>query len=258
MTVQDIKPLKNFFRLFVEKHYTGEQLLDKNIDLKIKHTALVCENTEKITSSLAWPQCDSLIAYTIALFHDIGRFPQIVRYKTFNDRQSFDHALLGEEALLAENALTAFTPREQRLIFSAIRWHNKRSLPAELPPDELPFAQLVRDADKLDILRVVTEYYEVRLKEPNPILEFGLPEVSDCSPEITGDILSGRMCDIANIKNVNDLRLLKLSWIYDLNFDIAKRLFREAGYLEKTIAALPNTGDVHKIQRHLADYLAKY
>jgi len=39
------------------------------------------------------------IAEVIALFHDIGRFEQFVRYRTYNDVKTVNHCLLGLEVL---------------------------------------------------------------------------------------------------------------------------------------------------------------
>ncbi len=249
---------KEAFHAFVARHQTGDAVIEENIRLKTRHTALVCANSDQITNALGWPEEERLLAHVIALFHDIGRFPQITRYKTFNDFASCDHAALGVETLLEEHALSIFSPKEQRLILSAVAWHNKRCPPSELPGDEKPFVAVVRDADKLDILRVLTQHYATRFTRPNPVLEFGLPEAPDISEKIAADIMAGRMADLKDIKNVNDLRLIKLSWVFDLSFDISKRLFREERYLEKTLAALPDTPEVSALARHLAEYLARY
>ena len=42
------------------------------------------------------------VAEAIALFHDVGRFPQYARYKTFRDSISTNHAALGASVLFEQ------------------------------------------------------------------------------------------------------------------------------------------------------------
>ncbi len=258
MTEKELATFKSWFKNFANQYKTTEELINQNIALKIKHTGLVLDNTNQLLDNLHWSANDRLLAQTIALFHDVGRFVQINRYKTFNDRKSFDHAALGVESLLTNQIMADLSGTEQRLILSAITWHNKRCIPQDLPVDETPFVQLIRDADKLDIFRVFAEYYPVRFTQPNKILEFGLPEADSYSEKIARDILDNRLSDLANIKNVNDIRLIKLSWVFDFSFPASKKLFRERNHLESTISALPKIPLTEKIFLHLQNHLAKY
>jgi len=57
------------------------------------------------------------------------------------------------------------------------------------------------------------------------------------------------------LKTFNDMKLLQLGWIFDINFTPTFRYIRQRRIIEKIIAALPDTGDIRKIQKHLNGYL---
>ncbi len=73
--------------------------IEKNIDLKIRHTYRVCDNVSRIAKSLEMGRDDLLLAEVLALFHDIGRFEQLKVFGSFDDRITVDHAKLGLKVL---------------------------------------------------------------------------------------------------------------------------------------------------------------
>ncbi|WP_240664524.1 hypothetical protein [Methanosarcina sp. MSH10X1] len=52
----------------------------------------------------------------------------------------------------------------------------------------------------------------------NPALEFDTPDTPWCSENVVADILSNRMVKLTDIRNRNDIKLIRLSWIFDINF----------------------------------------
>jgi hypothetical protein len=122
-------------------------------------------------------------------------------------------------------------------------------------PDWLLYSKLLRDADKLDIWRVVTDYYTERHRHRNTALELELPDTPEYSRCFIDDILDNRVSNSRELKTFNDMKLLQLGWIFDINFAPTFRYIRQRRIIEKIIAALPNTDDIRKIQKHLNDYL---
>ena len=161
MLDSDLTKLKAWFAVYATKNRHGDMTVNSALDLKIQHTAFVCDDAREIAQALRWPREAVLSAEAAALLHDAGRFPQMSKFQTFNDRLSADHAALGIEAILTEGVLSGLSGQEQRLILSAVKWHNKRHVPPELPEDEKPLLFLLRDADKLDIMRIFCAYYTV-------------------------------------------------------------------------------------------------
>ena len=91
-----IPELKNRFEQYVKQFASPDPNIQAALDLKQAHTRRVCEAIVDIGEDL-------LMAEATALLHDIGRFEQFRRYKTFSDARSENHALLGVK-VIQENA----------------------------------------------------------------------------------------------------------------------------------------------------------
>ena len=117
------------------------------------------------------------------------------------------------------------------------------------------YSKLIRDADKIDVLRVISENYDEGGKVRNPALENYLPDTAGCSEAIITDILNNRMADINDVKNLNDIRLLRLSWVFDINFPATFSILKRRKYLDTIISSIPETEEVHIIEKHLENYL---
>jgi hypothetical protein len=90
----DLILLKKWFSDYCSSFYSPDIEDQKNISLKEHHTERVCENIVEISKRLSLDGHSTMLAEAIALFHDIGRFPQYARYKTFRDSVSVNHGLL--------------------------------------------------------------------------------------------------------------------------------------------------------------------
>ncbi len=133
---------------------------DPKIKLKITHTWRVAALCEHIAASLALPAADRDLAWLCGLLHDIGRFEQVRRYGTFNDAVSIDHARCSAAVLFDAGHIADFAPDQAPaypLLRTAIELHNVYRLPADLTDRTRMFCQILRDADKIDILRVNVE-----------------------------------------------------------------------------------------------------
>ncbi len=117
------------------------------------------------------------------------------------------------------------------------------------------YLKLIRDADKLDILKLVSEDYQKEEELRNPALEFNMPDTPGFSRNIVADILNNRMVKLTDTKNRNDIKLLRLSWVFDISFPEAFSLLKECGYLETILDSMPETEEVQIVRRHLKSYL---
>ena len=145
-------------QLEFEKYVSHYDTADPKIRLKIEHTYKVADLCERIARSLSMYEEEITAAWICGMLHDIGRFEQVHRFHTFIDAESVDHAKFGAELLFGEKKLICRfldkTDWHER-IRDAIYWHSAYRLPDSLKED--PFCQILRDADKLDILRVNLE-----------------------------------------------------------------------------------------------------
>lgn len=245
----------NWFEDYVNGFHSQERDIQESIELKIGHTFRVCKNITMIAGSLELSCEDISLAEVIALFHDVGRFEQLRLHRTFSDKISIDHAALGLSLLDSSTVLQGLTKRERHILRRAIWHHNKYEIAGGEGSDITFFSRLIRDADKLDILGVITDYFDRREQQPNSALDFGLSEDPGFSRWVIDDILNCRMVKIGSLKNLNDMRLMYLSWAFDLNFPITITSMLERRYLEKLMDALPQDDDVLRVRDHINRYL---
>ena len=254
MNTDDLTYFKAWFADYVAAYYTDDPVRNQNVGLKQEHTEQVCKEIVMIGQALHLPAQDMLLAETMALFHDIGRFPQYATYGTFKDSISENHAELGLRELARHRVLSICSEAEQMLITRAIGYHNARALPEDEDERCLLFARLLRDADKLDIWRVVIEYYDHRDKQPNSTIELGLPNNQACSPAILSALREHRIADLKDMVTLNDFKLLQISWIFDVNFRPTFGAVYERQYMEKIAATLPKSTDISDLLKIVQAY----
>lgn len=257
MTGGDLAFFKDWFIQFVRSYYSTNPEDQRNINLKEVHTYKVCENIIEITKDLGCAQREIMLAETIALFHDIGRFPQYAKYKTFKDHLSVNHAYLGVQTLIKEGVLRELSEDEKRIIIKAVRFHNTFSIPKKEQKEIVFFIKLIRDADKLDIWRVFIEYYETPKKERASAAGLGLADTSDYSRDILSYIYKGHVVPQSKLKCMNDFKIMHLSWVYDMNFKTSYKLLSERKYIDRIISYLPQDEDLKKVSSLLNEYINK-
>lgn len=239
ITASQLKEIAAWFDNFVAT-FRGESAAEqRNYDLKIDHTYQVRAISERLTASLEFGPEERALAGAIAICHDVGRFPQYRRYGTFNDATSINHATLAIQTLHAAGILDSFAEKERRVLLSAIALHNVFLVPEDLDPHLRRFVSLIRDADKLDIWRVLIEYCSARPEARASAVLLDLPDTGACSQRTLDEVVAGRMPHRDLLATVDDIKLLQLSWVYDLNFAESFNLMVERGYLETLASLLP-------------------
>ncbi|MFW6147747.1 MAG: HD domain-containing protein [Thermodesulfobacteriota bacterium] len=249
--------LKRWFEQYSDGFHNGVPEHDQNIDLKIEHTRRVCAEIRDIGNSLHLDTGDLRLAEVVALFHDLGRFEQYDRYGTFVDLRSEDHAVLGVKVLNSTGVLEGIHRNTQGLIKRVVGYHNWRMLPEDETEDCLFFTKLLRDADKLDIFRVVTDYYRTNDGTRNTSIELDLPDTPDVSEEVCADIKGGKIVKTVSLRTLNDFKLLQMAWVYDVNFSRTFRLIKDRKYLEAIRRSLPKTKMIADISSQLEAYVEK-
>jgi hypothetical protein len=211
----------------------------------------------RLGGTIALQARELALAESIALLHDVGRFPQWAAYRTFRDQDSEDHARLGLRVIARRRLLSAFTPEERRHIARAVAFHNAARVPALSDPQSLRYLKLLRDADKLDILRVMIGHYGKRRLQGQVVSEFRALAVDGCSPGVVAALRAGRVVPLADTRTVNDVCLFYISWVFDLNFKASHREIRKGDYLARLAAPLPENRDVEEAVRLARDHVAR-
>jgi putative nucleotidyltransferase with HDIG domain len=255
MDRHELNDLKRWFTDYCRSFCSSNREDQRNIALKEEHTHNVCENIVQIARGLSLDDDRVVLAEAIALYHDIGRFPQYQKFKTFKDSISVNHAVLGAKVLIENNVLQGLPKHEQDIITRSVALHNVYSIPGGLDQEMLFFLKLVRDADKLDIWRVAIEYYGQPDEGKASAVGLGLPDVPGYSPEVLTALKNEQMVQMSTLKTLNDFMLLQLAWIYDINFVDSLRIVESRGDVDKIAAMLPETSEIKQTVDRVREYV---
>ena len=240
-------------RAAFDRHVAGFRdaagVLPFALDAKFRHTGEVCEITEKIVAGEArFSPRDMLVFRLCALFHDLSRFEQYTRFKTFLDRHSFDHGDRSA-ALIDELGLVPELPAEDRAcIIDAVRVHNKYSIPADFPSGHLAAARMVRDADKLAILRLIIRFFSGDYSDPTIRLE--LPDTPGWSPAILETASRGECVVYTDMKNVNDFKLGLFAWSNNLTYPSSAALALDEDLFGRIRDLLPESDKIDSLLKY--------
>ncbi len=213
---QDLETFRNYV-------YTNYDTNNALIREKYEHTIRVAMLMIDLGLRLNLSDEDLRLAFLIGLFHDLGRFREVVRSNKFNNL-TFDHAAYSNKILFNDGLIHAFNISEEDylLIKKAVFFHNKKDLSMPLTEREELFAKMIRDMDKLDIITVMV---------PKNILSF----TEKHNPQVLTDFFNGDKIDLKYVKTPTDRVILYLSFIRDLYFDESKEMAMERRDLNKLI-----------------------
>lgn len=235
------------------KNLNAEQ--QKNFKIKKDHSFRVAELTNTLAVKQGLGEDLLPLAFCAGLFHDIGRFQQFNDFETFDDNVSTDHAALSVEVIGAKGALSGLGKENEEAVHTAIFHHNKFDVPKNLGVDSLTLARLLRDADKLDILNVLCDYYENKKGQPNHTLTWDLPNGLKISEDVAKVILNRKPIQKQIVKNKIDLKVFQMSWVFDLNYKASFRILAQKRYIERIYDTLPKSEKIIEFYRGIKIYI---
>ncbi|MBI9101759.1 MAG: HD domain-containing protein [Spirochaetales bacterium] len=253
MKIREYDELESWFLVYTEGFLSHPGADIENLLLKKDHTLRVVRDMDLIAGELS-PE-DRILALAAALLHDVGRFEQLRIHGTFSDFKSEDHASLGVRILKELNILRDLDPFEAEIILIAVENHNKAAITAGLSERASLISKLVRDADKLDIWRVVIEYYKDGREKDNPSLVHNLPYGQDVCTPVYEAVERRESVSYDLMESVADMKVLQMGWVYDLNTNKALALAESRGYLEGVFNTLPQTERTLRIFGSMKEYL---
>jgi len=252
--LQELQDYKYWFHEYVDSVKSSHPDCREALDVKEEHTLRVCCEIVDIGTELGLKNKELLFAEISALFHDVGRFEQYAKYHTFSDYRSENHSESGVRILKEKNILKNLNGNTREMMFRVILNHNSASVP---PGEEtcLFFSRLLRDADKLDIWRVMTSAFVNKEDDARKGLAFGLPDTNEISDPIYKSGLERNIADVTRLKTLADYKLLLVGLVYDVNFIPTFRKIKERKYMEMIQRSLPSTEKFHKLFSIVQDFL---
>ncbi|MDD6311000.1 MAG: HD domain-containing protein [Firmicutes bacterium] len=238
---------------------SGYDIKDEKILLKIVHTEKVAQITDEISEALGLCENDRDIAWSIGMLHDIGRFEQVRIYGTFKDAESINHASFGADLLFKEGLIESFggssmTDEELSFIETAIRQHNKFRIEDGFSGRHLMFCNIIRDADKIDILRV-------NMESPMEVIYGVTTEElynSEVSPAVLAAFNSGSCVLRSTRGTAVDNLVSHICFAFELVFPISRRIAADQGYLYQMLAFESNNPITRKTFAHMNGRMREY
>lgn len=251
------------------------------IRLKIEHTYRVCGLCQQIARSLDLPEEEVDIAWLTGLLHDVGRFEQQRVYGTFADADSIDHAKYGARILFGKvweekhrlaSGSEESLPEEiqedagisirdfvedascDELLWTAVFYHSAYRIPEELDERTAMFCHILRDADKIDILKVNVEFpLEEIYNVDTEVLyqEEVTPEVLQSFDEEHAVLRSLKKTAVDNVVG-------HISLVYELVYSESCRIVTRQGYLDKLMNFESKNSHTRKQFEHIREHMREY
>lgn len=236
-----IQLLYDWFRDYSQSFYSLDQKVTEGIRHKEDHSIRVAANSLALAQHLGLCRQEMQLAEAIGLLHDVARYTQWSRFKSFSDPSTqYDHGTEGA-AILACNVVLheLFSKSELDTLLFAIKHHNKACVPDSIP-NKLLMAKIIRDADKLDIFRTLSP----------------VTAEHDYSPALISLLKQQRPLPYSEAKKPADRRLLRLGWLYDINFNWTLQQLVNEGYAHELLSSLPDNGTFNEIRAAFGRYLS--
>lgn len=244
--------LERRYDAYVDGYRGPDGALPEMMRLKRDHTARVVRFARAIADGEGFDARTRTAAVAAALLHDTGRYEQLRRYNTFRDSDSVDHAVLSHDIVRKRGWLAAegVDAALAEAILAAVLYHNRRTLPDGLEPLTAAAARAVRDADKLDIFRVLEERVGTTDWRADSRAFWNLSVTAPPNPAVIAAIEAGESVDYQQIRSLADFVLIQVGWmVSDLTYPTARRLCADGGHLAFRRAFLHELTDDPAVDR---------
>ena len=229
--------LTKLYDAYVDTYREADGQLPVMMRLKRVHTGFVVRNAEAIADGEGFTDEEREVSLAAALLHDTGRYEQLKRYNTFKDSDSVDHAVFSHDIVVEKGWLEKVEAggrgrQWKDAILKAVLYHNRRDLPEDMDSLTEVASHTVRDADKLDIFRVLEDQVEHTDWKGDSRAFWNLAVSAPPNPVVVECIERGQPVDYQNIKSLSDFVLIQVGWmISGLHFATSRRLCSERNHL---------------------------
>ena len=225
---------------------------------KFEHSYRVMENAGKIAKSLNLIEEEIEIAKMIGLLHDIGHFETIKIKDILKENKKIDHGDFGVEILQKDDYIRCFIDEDKydEIIFKAIKNHNKFKIEEGLSEEELLFAKIIRDADKLDIFYEGAKMFWTKKEE---VEEINNSKITD---KILNDFYNNFLIDRKDIETKADGIVSFIGFMFDINYRYDFEVLKKENYINKILDKFTfydekTSEQIKKIRRIANEYIDK-
>lgn len=213
---------------------------DPKIILKRDHSLRVADDIRSIFASFSLSNEYALLAHFIGLYHDIGRFKQWNEYHTFNDMMSVDHADYSADNLIKYGLIKEILTERNYdlLIYNAIKYHNKLYLPdnINIKDENIFFTSTSLEKNIKDNFNIVTSLYSMAIRDADKIdilyqyllsNDFLNTDYLPISEKVSNNYFDNKPINKNDRRNLNDILVLRLSFINDFNLTTTLKILRD-------------------------------
>ena len=250
----NLENAKKEFEIFVQQY----DLEYPKMKRKLKHSYRVMENTGKIPKSLNLNEEEIEKAKIIGLLHDIGHFETIQIKDILKEDKKIDHGDYGVEILQKDNYIRRFIDQDKydNIIFKAIKNHNKFKIEEGLSEEELLYAKIIRDADKLDIFY---EGVEMFWTKPEEIEEVNNSKLSNKVVEAFNNNI---LIDRKDVLTKADGILSFIGFVFDINFKYDFEVLKKEDYINRILNKFrfkdkTTLNQMNQVRRTINEYIEK-
>lgn len=222
----DLEKAKQEFIDYTNKY----DVKSKSINRKIEHSIRVMNISKELSTKIGLKEEQVELATLIGLLHDIARFEQFTQFQTYVDLNSFDHGDYGVGILEKDIRKYIKTNKYDEIIKKAIKNHNKFEIEQGLTDEELLFAKIIRDADKIDIIYEALEMFWIGLE--NQINNTQISE--NVEKQFRNYKTIKREKNTTKEKNIDKV-LVVIALVFDINFTESFKIIKNEDYINKII-----------------------
>lgn len=255
MNQEEFNRIQAWFKQHVNQLSCEDKEIQENIQIQIDHSYRVMNIIEELATENKLIDSDIILAQTCALLHDIGRFEQLIQLKTLSDTGLNNHWQFGTDLLKKEGVLSHLNEKEVINILQCIELHETEEFPKKIDDNQLQIAYLLQDADRIDLLALMSDYFRNNKAGTNKRLELELSDLPEISEKVLKKIVKEKVVNKKDICTLNDLKLYHMSWIFKLHFKKSYQIISEKTYLKLIFETLPKNDTVIDLYRQMKIYM---
>ena len=108
----------------------------------------------------------------------------------------------------------------------------------------------------MDIYNIIINYYKTnRISYRNIAKDYSLLPDDSFSDAVIDSFLNQKSVKKSDIKTVNDLKIMQLSWIFDINFHFSINFIKKNNYLNIILETIKDTDIKITIANKLNEFL---
>ena len=248
----------DFFNSYTDKYLEEAESETETIHLtrKKEHSLRVVDYAMDIAKHLELEEDELDLIFLISLFHDIGRFEQFKKYRTFSDAKSINHAKQSVIVINEHDLFSEFNEDVKESMNKCVLAHNAKDIPDYFTLSEFLYCSILRDADKLDGIYAFINIIPKLSKKEQAVFYSSDIEGTEVSEGLYDAIMNQDKIDLSEIKSALDKKVFLMgnissSFVNRRSFEI----INQQNFLEDMLSLIPITDKVKMIYDFEQEYV---